>query len=379
MMILTYKYRIKDKSARKTLRQHAYAVNQVWNWCVGHQRDIESRYRAGAPKRKWPSVYDLYHLTSGTSKELGTHSQTVEETCRIFCVSRDQSRRTPRFRASGGSRRSLGWVPFVKQTRKVRGNCVTYLGKVFRFWEGGRPLPESAKGGAFVEDSCGRWYVCFQVEVDSTSAVEGAIGIDLGLKNLATCSDGATIPALRFYRKFEAKLAIAQRSGNKRRVRAIHAKIANARRDQLHKASTQIARANSLIVVGNVNAARLKQTKMAKSISDAGWSAFRNMLRYKASRHGARYEEVDERFTSQTCSCCGVIPASSPKGMGALGIRRWQCDCGAVHDRDVNAAINILNVALGAQRHADGSRGSANVGNRISATKDQLQPPEFVE
>ena len=67
-MILTYKYRIKDRSARKTLRRHATAVNQVWNYCVAYQRDIEARYKAGAPKRKWPSNYGLHKLTSGTSK-----------------------------------------------------------------------------------------------------------------------------------------------------------------------------------------------------------------------------------------------------------------------------------------------------------------------
>jgi transposase len=94
-----------------------------------------------------------------------------------------------------------------------------------------------------------------------------------------------------------------------------------------------------------VSAAKLAKTRMAKSVLDAGWTTFRNQLRYKASRHGARYIETDERWTSQTCSCCGVIPDSSPKGMGALGVRHWECsDCGATHDRDVNAALNILRV-----------------------------------
>lgn len=368
MTILTYKYRIKDRSARKALRRHAWAVNQIWNYCVAYQRDVEMRYKAGAPKRRWPSHYDLQKLTAGTSKELGIPSKTINETCRFFASARDARRRSPKFRHSSGARRALGWIPFRAKSCRVTGNCVIYVEKSFRFWEGGRAVPETIKGGCFIEDARGRWYICFQVDVGDELPTGGAdVGIDLGLRTLATCSDGSSVPALHHYRRYEQALGIAQRAGNHRRSRAINAKIANARRDHLHKASTKIARENSLIVVGNVNAAKLKKTVMAKSVSDASWSMFRNMLRYKASRHGARYVEADERFTSQTCSACGSIPVSSPKGMGALGMRRWECsDCGTVHDRDVNAARNILNVALSAQRHADESRGSAQLSNRIS-------------
>ena len=157
------------------------------------------------------------------------------------------------------------------------------------------------------------------------------------------------------YRKYEAALASAQRDGNKRRAKAINAKIANARRDQMHKATTKIARENRLIVVGDVNAAQLKQTRIAKSVSDASWTMFRRQLEYKASRHQAIYIEADERFTSVTCSECGSL--SGPKGIAGLRIRQWECsDCGTSHDRDVNAAHNILRVGLSAQAHADGSR-----------------------
>jgi putative transposase len=361
-VILTYKYRIKDRSARKTLRRHAYAVNQVWNYCCALQRDIQSRYRAGASKRKWPTTFDLHKLTAGSSTELGIHAGTINEVCRQFVVSRNKLRRPPRFRSSGGAKRSLGWVPFRAKEFRAESNAITYRGKKFRFFgSSSRPLPPNLKSGAFVEDACGRWYVCFRVEAAcDLTAGAGEVGIDLGLSTLAALSDGTTIDPVRHYRKNAKALATARRAGNTKRVRAIHAKIANSRRDHLHKTSYKIANENIFIAVGNVSAARLMQTKMAKSVSDAGWSAFRYQLRYKASRHGARYVEVDERWTSQTCSSCGVIPASSPKGMGALGIRRWECSgCGAVHDRDVNAAINILNVALSAQRHADESRGVA--------------------
>jgi IS605 OrfB family transposase len=361
-MILTYKYRIKDRSARKTLRRHAYAINQVWNYCVNHQREVQARYRSGAPPRRWPSKFDLAHLTAGSSKELGIHSQSIGEVCHQFVLSRDTWGRAPRFRASSGSGRSLGWIPFRDRSRQVVGNCVSYLGKRFRFWEGGRPVPAAAKGGCFVEDARGRWYVCFQVECsDGLPCGTGIIGIDLGLRSLAACSNGELISAQRHYRQHEKKLATAQRAGNQGRVKAIHAEIANARRDYLHKATTKIAQENKFIVVGDVRPTEIVGRGMAKSVLDASWSAFRNLLRYKASRHGAIYVEADERMTSQLCSGCGA--PSGPKGIAQLGIRHWECgDCGAVHDRDVNAAVNILNVALSAQRLAEESRGLVSTG-----------------
>jgi IS605 OrfB family transposase len=111
----------------------------------------------------------------------------------------------------------------------------------------------------------------------------------------------------------------------------------------LHKLSHRIVREFDYIAVGNVNAAGLARTRMAKSVLDASWSSFRSMLAYKAVKHGARYEEVDERFSSQVCSSCGSLPDSRPNGLADLGIRQWICsDCGCVHDRDVNSARNIL-------------------------------------
>lgn len=221
-MLLTYKYRVKDRSARKALRRYAYAVNQVWNYCNAVQRDIEARYRAGAPSRKWPSNFDLHKLTNGTSKELGIHAQTIGEICRQFTESRDKARRSLRFRASGGARRALGWVPFREQSRQLDGNAITYLGKRFR-WFGNerRPLPATTKGGAFVEDAQGKWWICFYVEVEDRASADGEIGIDLGLKTLATLSDGGTVDATQPYRRYAGKLATAQRAKNKRRVKAV--------------------------------------------------------------------------------------------------------------------------------------------------------------
>jgi putative transposase len=174
-------------------------------------------------------------------------------------------------------------------------------------------------------------------------AFERGVGIDLGLKEFAALSTGEKVENPCRYRNLERRLGQAQRAGKKRLVAKVHARIAHSRRDFLHKLSHRIVREFDYIAVGNVNAAGLARTKMAKSVLDASWSSFRAMLAYKAVKHGARYEEVDERFSSQVCSSCGSLPDSRPDGIADLGMRQWICsDCGCRHDRDVNAALNIL-------------------------------------
>src|SRR5262245_3274142 len=174
------------------------------------------------------------------------------------------------------------------------------------------------------------------------------VGIDLGLKNLATLSTGEKVEVPKFYRKSEERLATVQRARKTRRARAIHAKIANRRKDFLHKASAKLAKEYGLIFVGDVSPSKLAQTKMAKSVHDAGWSRFRDMLAWKLRlRSGGVLVEVSEHLTTQTCSECGCLPSSRPRGIAGLGIREWTCDvCGTVHDRDVNAAKNILRCGL---------------------------------
>ncbi len=179
-----------------------------------------------------------------------------------------------------------------------------------------------------------------------------AVGIDLGLKECATVSTGDRIEG-RWYRSHEQALGIAQRAGKKNRANAIHAKIKNQRKDALHQFSSTLVKHNAAIFVGDVASAKLVKTRMAKSTLDAGWSMLKTMLEYKSHQAGIALEVVSESYTTQTCSCCGVIPASSPKGRAGLRIREWACsECGAAHDRDTNAARNIL--AAGHRRLAAG-------------------------
>ncbi|MGH8287170.1 MAG: RNA-guided endonuclease InsQ/TnpB family protein [Steroidobacteraceae bacterium] len=310
----------------------AAAVNDVWNFCG------ESQEHARRWNRRWPSGFDLINLTSGSSRELGLHSDTVQAVCKQFAISRDRARRRPRWRGKG----SLGWVPFQSaRAIQLDRDAVVFLGKRYRLWLS-RPVDGTTRAGSFARDARGNWYLNLQVELrPDHKCGTGEVGIDLGLKTLATLSTGEKIEAPRHFLRHAKALATAQRAGNKRRARAIHAKIAHCRRHFLHGVSARLVRENHRIVVGNVNSAALARTRMAKSVLDAGWSMLREQLRYKALRHGARYVEADERWTTQVCSGCGAV--SGPKGIAHLGVRGWECGkCGVQHDRDTNAAINIL-------------------------------------
>jgi IS605 OrfB family transposase len=359
-MILTYRYRVKDsrQSRREELRRQSSVVNFVWNYCCQIQREAERRWTAGCSRSaaRWPTYFDLTYLTAGCSTELGVQSETIAGVCRQFIQSRDATKRCPGWRSG---RKNLDWVPVNHAAANVRihDGVARFRGKTYRLWWS-RDLPADAKlkTATFACDARGRWYLNLVIETTEVGQHgSGAIGIDLGLKTLATTSAGEVIPNLRHVEHYAAQLATAQRAGNKRRVTAIHAKIANSRRDHLHKVSTRLMRANQCIVVGNVSASKLAKTKMAKSVLDAGWSSFRSYLAYKALRHQVAYAEVDEAFTSQVCSACGSLPASRPKGIADLGVRRWDCsECGASHDRDVNAARNILRVGLARQPLVEG-------------------------
>ncbi len=354
-MHLTFRYRVKDSGnrVRRELRRQASACNYVWNFCCQTQREAEKRWKAGCSREasRWPSHFDLTKLTASCSKELGIHSDTIGAICRTFTAARTKLKRCPNWRSA---KRNLDWIPVDHAAVSIRlkDKMAVFRKRRYRLWWS-RDLPADAKikTASFACDARGRWYVNLIIETNETAAHgAGVVGIDLGLTTLAVTSSGETIPNLRHFDRYATKLATAQRARNKRRVATVHAKIANARRDHLHKASTRLMRNNQRIIAGNVSASALAKTRMAKSVLDAGWSTFRNYLRYKAIKHGVEYAEVDEAFTSRTCSACGSIPASSPKGMGGLGMRRWECsDCGASHHRDVNAAQNILRVGLARQ------------------------------
>ncbi|UDM38537.1 transposase [Acinetobacter haemolyticus] len=347
----TLKLRIKDKHC-EVLDQLASEVNFVWNYV----NDLSFKHLKR--KGEFLTAYDIAKYTKGTSKECGLHSQTIQAITEELVTRRKQFKKTKlKWRVSNkkSARRSLGWIPFKKVAIKYADGYVQYGKHQFKVWDSYGLSQYSIKTGSFIEDSRGRWYVCLVVnspkQVKPTATK--AIGIDLGLKAIATCSDGTIISNPKFYRQYEHKLGIAQRAKNKKRVRALHAKIANSRKDYLHKASTMLVRENALIVVGDLSANKLVKTKMAKFVLDTGFSALKIMLKYKCENAGVLFEEVNEAYTTQICSSCGEISHSSPKGRADLRIREWSCMvCGTHHNRDLNSALNIL--ALGHKRLAVG-------------------------
>jgi putative transposase len=188
-------------------------------------------------------------------------------------------------------------------------------------------------------------------------------GIDLGLSHLAVLDDGTKIAAPKFLRRAEKKLKRAQRDLSRKqkgsrhiekarvKVARAHARVSAARRDFHHKLSTTIIRENQAVTVEDLAVRGLARTRLAKSVHDAGWSAFVGMLEYKAKLYGREFRRIGRwEPTSQVCSACGVKDGPKP-----LSVREWECkECGTVHDRDVNAAKNIASLG---RREALNARG----------------------
>ena len=210
------------------------------------------------------------------------------------------------------------------------------------------------------QEPSGRYFVsicCTDVEIEPLPSTGAAVGIDMGLKSLAVTSDGTEYPNHRYLTKSLKKLARLQRrlsrkpKDSKRREKArvkvakAHEHVRNQRDDALHKLSTKLVTDYDLIAIEDLSPSNMvKNRRLARSISDASWGEFRRQLRYKAQWYGKTLVEVDRFYpSSQTCSSCGAIWP----GTKDLSVREWECpECGAVHDRDVNAARNILQEGL---------------------------------
>ena len=342
--IKTLKLRLKDKHA-KMLCAQAREVNFVWNYV----NELSARHteRTG----KFFSAYDLHSFTKGAGKEgLSLHSQSVQAIADEYVTRRKQfKKRKLAWRTSSGARRSLGWIPFKASAIHYRAGQLVYQGRPISLWDSYGLSHFDLGAGSFSEDARGRWYVNVTVKLPELvgplqpAGMKPSLGIDLGLKAFAGFSDERVknIEAQQFYRDMEPALALAQRACKPKRVKAIHAKIKNRRKDHHHKLSGELVKRYGAIFVGNVNASALVKTKLAKSVLDAGWSQFRTLLQYKCDRAAVWFDEVNEAYSTQTCGACKN--RTGPKGREGLGIREWSCQCcGASHDRDRNAAKNIL-------------------------------------
>ncbi|WP_245670876.1 RNA-guided endonuclease InsQ/TnpB family protein [Nocardia flavorosea] len=227
-----------------------------------------------------------------------------------------------------------------------------------------RELPSEPSSVTVVKDSAGRYFASFVVTVEERALPKAGpeVGIDLGLATFAVLSNGRKIDSPRFLRQAERRLKKAQQclsrkeKGSRNRLKArvrvakAHAKVADTRRDFAHKHSTRIIRDNQAIFVEDLYVKGLARTKLAKSVHDAGWGMFTRMLEEKARRYGRTFARVDRWFPStRMCSACGMVGEKKP-----LQVREWTCTCGAVHDRDLNAARNILAAGLAESRNACG-------------------------
>lgn len=330
--------RIKDKHAG-FLRERAGDVNQVWNFDNALQMQVWRR------EQRFLSGYDFAEYTNGATKAgLALHSQTVQAISEEYATRRKQTGKTRlRWRVSHGPKRSLGWIPFKKAAIRYRNGqlWLSGLDRPLCIWDSYDLSKYELGAGNIAEDSRGRWYINITVKrkAEAKQPGKGAIGIDLGLKDFAGFSEHnvSNVEAPKFYRDLEPALAAAQRANKKARVKAIHAKIANRRKDFLHKLSTQLVREYGAIFVGNVNAAGLAKTRMAKSVLDAGWSTFRTMLQYKGDDAGSWVLEVNEANSTRECARCGRL--TGPTGLAGLSVREWVCShCGALRPRDRNSA-----------------------------------------
>ena len=253
---------------------------------------------------------------------------------------------TMRFAYSTGFTAPTACDPYgLKLPRIGRVHCME---NVYNLLDGARLVRIS------VSRRAGHWYASLTVErepVAKPASKGGAVGVDLGVKNLATLSDGTVIPnpralnmGLRALRKAQKALSrktmgSVRREKAKERVARLHARVADVRADAIHKATTMIASNYSVVCIEDLNVAGMvKNHSLARSVSDAALGEFRRQLEYKTARNGAALRVVDRWYpSSKTCSNCGIVKAKL-----SLSERTFNCDmCGLSIDRDVNAAINI--------------------------------------
>ena len=280
----------------------------------------------------------------------------------------------PRFRSRKDHRQSVRFTANARFAVLDNGKLrLPKIGDVAVRWS--RELPSAPSSVTVIKDAAGRYFASFVVESDPgpLSGTSRDCGIDLGLTHFAVLDDGTKISSPRFLRRAEKKLKRAHRdlsrkqkgSANRAKARIkvarAHARVTSARRDFHHKLSTDIIRESQAVYVEDLAVKGLARTRLAKSVHDAGWSAFVTMLEYKARLYGRQFAKIG-RFepTSQVCSACGVKDGPKPPA-----VREWQCAaCGTVHDRDVNAAKNIL--ALGRRERLNASGGDVRPGPALA-------------
>jgi IS605 OrfB family transposase len=329
--MITYRFRLKDGHQAKWLKSIAGKVNHAWNLT----QDLRLSHKK--EKDAWLRYEELQKRISVD----GLNSQVTQNVVREYTRKCFQFKK-PKLRWRTG-KKNLGWIPCTNQNVKLdttNGNF-KFMRRDFRIWYS-RPIIGKIMTISLNEDSRGRWYINVVCEnSEQREHGERAVGIDLGCKTQIVCSDEVKYSRENLTKKYQDRMAKAQRANKKKLTKTIHAKIKNKRRDWNHKTTTEICRTSGFVAVGDISTKGLMKTRMAKSLSDASHAQIKTMLLYKAIRHGMVCKIVSEKFSTVTCSNCSA--RSGPSGLSGLGVRQWECsECGIIHDRDVNAARNIL-------------------------------------
>lgn len=329
----------------------------------GERRRI-SYVQSSAALMEWKKTEEFAFLSQVSSVPLQQVLRHLQTAFGNFFAKRAKY---PRYKSRKKSRESAEYTRSAFTWRDGRLRLAKMAEPLDIRWS--RPLPVGTEPTTVTvsRDSAGRWFVAMLVEdtIAPAPAASAAVGLDAGITSLVTLSTGEKITNPRHERRDRARLAKAQRelsrkakgSANRekarRKVARVHARITDRRRDFLHKLSTSLVRENQTVVIEDLTVRNLlKNGKLARAISEAAWTGLRMMLGYKCAWYGRELVMVDRWFpSSKLCGACGTVREQLP-----LNVREWTCDCGAVHDRDVNAACNILAAGLAASACGDGVR-----------------------
>ncbi|MEV0404156.1 RNA-guided endonuclease TnpB family protein [Actinoallomurus sp. NPDC050550] len=390
-----FKYRFYPTDAQAAELSRTFGcVRKVYNMALDARTEAWTlrRERIGynatsAMLTVWKKTEELAYLNEVSSVPL---QQTLRHLQTAFTNFFTKRARYPRFKAKKKSRKSAEYTASGFRFREGKLTLAKMTEPLNIAWS--RPLPEGVKPSTVTvsQDSAGRWFVsllCEDPGIQPLPVNGNAVGVDAGLDHLLTLSTGEKITNPRHERRDRKRLARAQRrlsrkakgdgsnrAKARRKVARIHARIADRRRDTLHKLTTRLVRENQTIVIEDLTVRNmLKNGNLARAIADAAWSQFRSMLEYKAAWYGREVIAVDRWLpSSKLCSICSTLADKMP-----LNVRTWTCECGATHDRDVNAAKNIL--AAGLAVSACGAavrpqRDSSQLG--LSALKQEAQRRE---
>lgn len=368
-----YKYRFypSDEQAQELARTFG-CVRYVYNRALAERSRAytQEQKRIGfAESARWLAVWRHDPDTAWLGETASVpQQQAMRQLQTAFLNFWSKRSRYPKFKSRHKSKASATYTTFGFSYRDGQIKLAKMKEPLDIRWS--RPLPDGVEPSSVTvsKDSAGRYHISILVEttVEMAPPTQESVGIDAGITSLLTESTGTKHVNPKHEQRERDRLAKYQRQlahkkkGSKNRERArvkvarIHARIADRRRDNLHKITTNLIRENQTVMIEDLAVRNMvKNHKLARAISDAGWSQFRSMLEYKAEWYGREVIAIDRWYpSSKTCSACGHLLASLP-----LSEREWTCpDCGVIHDRDVNAAKVIQAVGLTVSACGDGVR-----------------------